>query len=103
MEPWTPSAATSLSPRRRCSIRTSGARWCSSPSTTRTARRGSSPTHPPPAREPARGPTPASAGGGAGGAPQLGRVVDDGEPVWVGGPVQPEAVLVLGEFLDPDD
>jgi putative transcriptional regulator len=35
--------------------------------------------------------------------PQLEPVVEDGEPVWVGGPVQPEAVLVLGEFLDPDD
>jgi putative transcriptional regulator len=39
----------------------------------------------------------------AGAVPQLGPVVDDGEQVWVGGPVQPEAVLVLGEFLDPDD
>jgi len=35
--------------------------------------------------------------------PQLEPVVEDGESVWVGGPVQPEAVLVLGEFLDPDD
>jgi putative transcriptional regulator len=35
--------------------------------------------------------------------PQLEPVVGDGEQVWVGGPVQPEAVLVLGEFLDPDD
>ena len=39
----------------------------------------------------------------AGAVPQLEPVVDDGEPVWVGGPVQPEAVLVLGEFVDPDD
>jgi putative transcriptional regulator len=39
----------------------------------------------------------------AGAVPQLEACVDDGEPVWVGGPVQPEAVLVLGEFLDPDD
>ncbi len=39
----------------------------------------------------------------AGAVPQLEPVVDDGEAVWVGGPVQPEAVLVLGEFLDPDD
>src|SRR6201981_1664554 len=39
----------------------------------------------------------------AGAVPQLEPVVDDGEPVWVGGPVQPEAVLVLGEFLAPDD
>ena len=35
--------------------------------------------------------------------PQLEPVVDDDDPVWVGGPVQPEAVLVLGEFLDPDE
>jgi len=35
--------------------------------------------------------------------PQLEPVVEDGDAVWVGGPVQPEAVLVLGEFLDPDD
>ena len=35
--------------------------------------------------------------------PQLEPLVEDGEQVWVGGPVQPEAVLVLGEFLDPDD
>ena len=35
--------------------------------------------------------------------PQLEPLVEDGEQVWVGGPVQPNAVLVLGEFLDPDD
>ncbi len=35
--------------------------------------------------------------------PQLEDLVDEDEQVWVGGPVQPEAVLVLGEFLDPDD
>ena len=35
--------------------------------------------------------------------PQLEELVDDGEQVWVGGPVQPEAVLMLGEFIDPDD
>ena len=35
--------------------------------------------------------------------PELEPLVDDGEQVWVGGPVQPNAVLVLGEFLDPDD
>jgi putative transcriptional regulator len=35
--------------------------------------------------------------------PDLEALVDDDEQVWVGGPVQPEAVLVLGEFLDPDD
>jgi putative transcriptional regulator len=34
--------------------------------------------------------------------PQLEELVDEDEQVWVGGPVQPEAVLVLGEFLDPD-
>jgi putative transcriptional regulator len=35
--------------------------------------------------------------------PDLEALVDDDEQVWVGGPVQPETVLVLGEFLDPDD
>ncbi len=35
--------------------------------------------------------------------PQLEALVDEDEHVWMGGPVQPEAVLVLGEFLDPDD
>ncbi|HEY2354127.1 MAG TPA: YqgE/AlgH family protein [Gaiellaceae bacterium] len=35
--------------------------------------------------------------------PQLEEFVDADEQVWVGGPVQPEAVLVLGEFLDPDE
>ncbi|HET7568904.1 MAG TPA: YqgE/AlgH family protein [Gaiellaceae bacterium] len=35
--------------------------------------------------------------------PALEPLVDDGEQVWVGGPVQTDAVLVLGEFADPDD
>jgi len=35
--------------------------------------------------------------------PALEALVDDGDQVWVGGPVQPDAVLVLGEFVDPDD
>jgi putative transcriptional regulator len=35
--------------------------------------------------------------------PQLEPLVEHGEQIWVGGPVQQEAVLVLGEFLDPDD
>jgi putative transcriptional regulator len=35
--------------------------------------------------------------------PQLEELVDEDDQVWVGGPVQPEAVLVLGEFLDPDE
>ena len=35
--------------------------------------------------------------------PDLEALVEDSEQVWVGGPVQPEAVLVLGEFFDPDD
>ena len=35
--------------------------------------------------------------------PALEALASDGEQVWVGGPVQPDAVLVLGEFLDPDD
>ena len=35
--------------------------------------------------------------------PQLEELVDEDEQVWMGGPVQPEAVLVLGEFLEPDE
>jgi len=35
--------------------------------------------------------------------PALEPLVDDGEQVWVGGPVQTDAVLVLGEFADPED
>ncbi|HVS84505.1 MAG TPA: YqgE/AlgH family protein [Gaiellaceae bacterium] len=35
--------------------------------------------------------------------PALEALVEDGEQVWVGGPVQTDAVLVLGEFEDPDD
>jgi putative transcriptional regulator len=35
--------------------------------------------------------------------PVLEPLVEDGEQVWVGGPVQPDAVLVLGEFVDPAD
>jgi putative transcriptional regulator len=35
--------------------------------------------------------------------PALEPLVEEGEQLWLGGPVQTEAVLVLGEFLDPDD
>ncbi len=35
--------------------------------------------------------------------PQLEPLAADGGQIWFGGPVQQEAVLVLGEFLDPDD
>jgi putative transcriptional regulator len=35
--------------------------------------------------------------------PELEPLVDHEEPVWLGGPVQPNAVLVLGEFVDPED
>jgi putative transcriptional regulator len=35
--------------------------------------------------------------------PQLEELVEDGEQVWLGGPVQPNAVLVLGEFENPED
>jgi putative transcriptional regulator len=35
--------------------------------------------------------------------PELEPLVEDGEQVWVGGPVQPNAVLVLGEFVDLDE
>jgi len=41
--------------------------------------------------------------GVAAAVPQLEELVEEDDQVWVGGPVQPEAVLVLGEFLDPDD
>lgn len=34
--------------------------------------------------------------------PDLAAVVDPEEPVYVGGPVQPQAVLVLAEFDDPE-
>ena len=35
--------------------------------------------------------------------PQLEVLAEDDEQVWLGGPVQQDAVLVLGEFVDPDD
>jgi len=35
--------------------------------------------------------------------PQLEPLVDDGEHIFMGGPVQPNGVLVLGEFLDQAD
>jgi putative transcriptional regulator len=35
--------------------------------------------------------------------PQLEPLVDHGEQVWMGGPVQTDAVLVLGEFVDLDE
>ena len=34
--------------------------------------------------------------------PELEPLVEDEEQVWLGGPVQPNAVLVLGEFVDPE-
>ena len=34
--------------------------------------------------------------------PQLERAVDEQEPVYVGGPVRPGAVVFLAEFLDPE-
>lgn len=33
--------------------------------------------------------------------PQLEPAVDDEEPVYLGGPVQPSSIVLLGEFLDP--
>ena len=36
-------------------------------------------------------------------APQLSSVTDAGDPVYVGGPVQPSSVIVLAEFEDPAD
>jgi putative transcriptional regulator len=35
--------------------------------------------------------------------PQLGELVDPAEDVLVGGPMQPGAVIVLADFLNPDD
>src|SRR3954454_22908569 len=35
--------------------------------------------------------------------PELEPLVEDDDQVWLGGPVQTNAVLVLGEFVDPDD
>ena len=35
--------------------------------------------------------------------PPLADLVDDAELVHVGGPVQPQAIVVLGEFRDPDE
>ncbi|MBV8561806.1 MAG: YqgE/AlgH family protein [Actinobacteria bacterium] len=35
--------------------------------------------------------------------PALEPLVEEGEQVWLGGPVQTEAVLVVGEFHDPQD
>ena len=35
--------------------------------------------------------------------PQLEELLDPGDPVFVGGPVQPSAVIVLAEFEDPSD
>ena len=34
--------------------------------------------------------------------PPIGDLVPAGEPVFVGGPVQPDAVVVLADFLDPE-
>jgi putative transcriptional regulator len=36
-------------------------------------------------------------------APELSALVEPEEPVFVGGPVEPQAVLVLAEFDEPDD
>jgi putative transcriptional regulator len=35
--------------------------------------------------------------------PELEPLVEQGEQMWLGGPVQPNAVLVLGEFVDPSE
>jgi putative transcriptional regulator len=34
--------------------------------------------------------------------PQLEPAVDEEEPVYLGGPVQPSSIVLLGEFLDPE-
>ena len=90
MGTWSRCADIFSSPRRGCSTRTSAGRSSSSPSTPTTARRAWSLNRPSPSRS--RRPCRSSS-----------RSSRTDEPVWVGGPVQPEAVLVLGEFLDPDD
>jgi putative transcriptional regulator len=33
--------------------------------------------------------------------PQLEPAVDDGDAVYLGGPVQPDSIVLLGEFMDP--
>jgi len=35
--------------------------------------------------------------------PELGTLVNPGEQLYIGGPVQPSAVIVLGDFEDPGD
>jgi len=34
--------------------------------------------------------------------PDLGPLVEQGAPLWVGGPVGPDSIVVLGDFDDPD-
>ncbi len=34
--------------------------------------------------------------------PELTSLVDGGEPVFVGGPVQPSAIVILADFVDPE-
>lgn len=35
--------------------------------------------------------------------PDLGPLVERGAPLWVGGPVGPDSIVVLGEFVEPED
>ena len=35
--------------------------------------------------------------------PELGEVIDPAEPLFIGGPVQPSSVVILGHFEDPGD
>jgi putative transcriptional regulator len=35
-------------------------------------------------------------------APQLADALDEDDPIFLGGPVQPSAIVLLAEFLDPD-
>jgi len=35
--------------------------------------------------------------------PELDEMVDPGEPLFIGGPVQPSSVVILGQFEDPGD
>ncbi|HEX3452548.1 MAG TPA: YqgE/AlgH family protein [Solirubrobacteraceae bacterium] len=34
-------------------------------------------------------------------APQLEQAISDSEPIYVGGPVQPDSIVLLAEFIDP--
>ena len=88
MPRWTRFAVSSSSPGPGSTTRTSTARSCSSASTATTARWASSSTARPWS-------TVADA------VPPLAELVEDDDVVHLGGPVQPQAVVVLADFVDP--